>query len=169
MPDTGTPWNIPYPSAIDPPDDPTQSQARALQLHADFDKVAGPTVAFTPTWTGLTLGNGTAPMNYRLLGTHAVVYLEVRAAASAPTTAFIAGECSFTVPWTTSRRATGVVYFETAVGSRAGMVMTQAGVSTVLVRALRQTDVTYNTPAIVWGTAAWAVGDRAFGQIVIPI
>lgn len=40
MPDTGAPWYIPYPTIIDPPDDPTQSQARAVQLATNFTTLA---------------------------------------------------------------------------------------------------------------------------------
>lgn len=39
MPDTGTPWYIPYPVAGDAPDDPTQSRIRAEQIHADLNTV----------------------------------------------------------------------------------------------------------------------------------
>ncbi len=37
MPDTGAPWSIPYPLKTDKPDDPTQSEARARQIHADLN------------------------------------------------------------------------------------------------------------------------------------
>lgn len=36
MPDTGAPWNIPYPLSTDPPDDPSQSKARAEKTAAQL-------------------------------------------------------------------------------------------------------------------------------------
>ena len=39
MPDTGTPWNIPYPLSTDPPDDPSQSKTRAEKVAAQLTVV----------------------------------------------------------------------------------------------------------------------------------
>lgn len=164
-------WTVP--EGTDSPSGPEQFTELANDIAVTVgdidDRVHTSFVTYTPTWAGLTVGNGVPVMRYRLLGTHAVVYLQVAAAASAPTTAFLNSLCSFTAPFTPQARATGLMYYEVAGQAKAGMIYSMAGSMTMIVGALRQTDLSYQFPGAVWGTTAWTPNSYIFGSIIIPI
>lgn len=130
-------------------------------------QITGPIVTFTPTWTGLTLGNGVSYMKYRQIGGHIHVFIQIGAASSGVTTAFTTADCTFTIPFQPLARTTGVVYFESGT-IRAGMV-TSMGSPAIRILALKQSDVTYNPPGTVWGTSPWPVGSWLFGSFLVPI
>lgn len=167
-------WTVP--EGTDSPSGPEQFTELAGDIAATVgaidDLVRTPAVSFTPTWVGLTLGNGTTPCSYRLLGSHLAVYIEVRAATSGtPTTAFVAGGCTGSMPggFSAKGRAAGIMYWETGAEVRAGMAFVSNGSTTVEMRALRQTDVNYLAPATVWGMGVWPLSARFFASILIPI
>lgn len=61
-------YALPYPETTDPPDGPSQMSALALAVETELAKLNGTGAAawtaFTPTWTNITIGNGTSECAY---------------------------------------------------------------------------------------------------------
>ncbi len=150
----------------------TTVRAIDLRLVAVEDLVNTQDVAYTPTWVGLTVGNGTHATYYRKVGSCVLISVGLTGAAT-PTTAFVsAGATTLSIPFTAKRHAQGVCWWQPGAGGtyRIGNLSIQAGLTTVGVNAVRQTDLGLLSPAAVWGTAVWgASGSGLYGTILVPV
>jgi hypothetical protein len=119
----------------------------------------GEQVAFTPTWTGLTVGNGTQSFSY--VRVQNLVY--VTGKITLGTTSSVSGNTYFTTPVTSTNQADvsviGNTYLaDSGVGNLTGLVIYSANL--IFMNALL-TNGTYATNASFNATTpfTWSVGD----------
>jgi hypothetical protein len=100
---TTTNYGFPYPESSDPPNGPAQFSALATGVDTSLNTVAGYVgswTTWTPTYTGLTIGNGTLQAVYKQdiskTGSK-TIHFKWRL-VSGSTTAYSATQVSFTLP-----------------------------------------------------------------------
>jgi hypothetical protein len=167
-----TNYAIPYPEQYDIPDGAAQMKAIAdgvdqiVKTNADNITVNTNAItalngklqalAWTPVVTSLTLGNGSIFGAAYQAGDIVVVSLRIRAAASAPTTAWQSPSSVVNLPRNVKQAATSAAYFASG-GGHLGMVIAGVGSNTLMLAAIT-TSLTTVSPgnASGWGTAVWA-------------
>lgn len=170
MPGTPTPnYGWPIPALTDPPDGPAQIGALGNAIDTTLKaQIGAASVGFTPTWAGLTVGNGIQGSYYRLLGSHAAVYFTLSAAAGSPTTAFTTADCTLSIPFTGRERVFGTLFFG-GWPQRAGFCFAHKNNSVIVICALRASDACWLAPGTIWGTTPWPANTELSGSILIPI
>lgn len=128
----------------------------------------------TPSWTGLTIGNGTDSMQYRF----ASGFLEVRGTLDFGSTTTVDGEVVLTHPASVSATGTGSVlyspvglatYHDVGTAVRSGVVIWNNATS-VLMRVY-QTDGTFAGPTTLSSTVpfTWTTNDQLLYQYRVGI
>lgn len=158
-------YGWPYPEAPDHTRTWEHWQSLATSVENTFN---APTTSWTPTLTGITLGNGTVTGKALRIGNLVHAIVTIRAAAASPTTVWQSGSASASLPNPLAENAMGNCIFTGGSPWRTGIAIGLAAGTGIEIDAIRQSDLGVVSPGTGWGTAVWAASGYLVATITYP-